>query len=42
MGDRVTTNIEVDLHLPSDDNLDDAFHRIKGLLREKGIVYHAW
>jgi bifunctional enzyme CysN/CysC len=42
MGDQVTTNIEVDLQLPSDDHVDDAFHRIKGLLREKGIIYHAW
>jgi bifunctional enzyme CysN/CysC len=42
IGDHLTTDIQVDLHLLSDDSVEDAFHRLKGLLRDKGIIYHAW
>ncbi len=42
VGDRVTTDIEADLHLADDETTEDAVHRIKSLLREKGIIFQPW
>ena len=42
IGDHVTTDLDCDLHLPEGETADEAVQRIKGLLRDKGIIYHAW
>jgi bifunctional enzyme CysN/CysC len=42
IGDHVTTDLDCDLHLPEGEAPDEAVPRIKGLLRDKGIIYHAW
>ncbi|HSE94705.1 MAG TPA: GTP-binding protein [Methylomirabilota bacterium] len=42
IGDHVTTDLDCDLHLPGAEAPDEAVQRIKGLLRDKGIIYHAW
>jgi bifunctional enzyme CysN/CysC len=39
VGDRVTTDIACDLHLPGDEHPDESIGRIKGLLRERGIIF---
>ncbi|MGH7318788.1 MAG: elongation factor 1-alpha C-terminal domain-related protein, partial [Candidatus Rokuibacteriota bacterium] len=41
-GDHVTTDIEYDLHLGEEELRDDAVIRVKGLLRDKGIIFQPW
>jgi bifunctional enzyme CysN/CysC len=42
VGDRLTTDIECDLHLPDEEAREDAVRRIKSLLRDRGIIFQPW
>jgi bifunctional enzyme CysN/CysC len=42
VGDRVTTDVEYDLHVLDAESTEDAVHRIKSLLLDKGIIFRPW
>jgi bifunctional enzyme CysN/CysC len=42
LGDRITTDIEYDLHLPDGEPTEEAVSRITGLLVDKGVIFQPW
>jgi bifunctional enzyme CysN/CysC len=41
-GDALTTELEPDLHVLDAETTEDAVHRIKSLLLDKGIIFRPW
>ena len=42
LGDRVTTDLEFDLHIPEFTSEDQVSAQIKGLLQDRGIIFRPW
>ena len=42
MGDKKTTDIVVDLHLPTNASTEDSLDKIKTLMQDKGIIFKPW
>ena len=42
LGDRVTTDLEFDLHIPEFTSEDEVSAQIKGLLQDRGIIFRPW
>ena len=42
VGERVTTDVECDLHVLGAESIDDAVQRTKNLLLEKGAIFRPW
>ncbi|KXS48744.1 GTP-binding protein [Halanaerobium congolense] len=42
LGDRITTDLEFDLHIPEFTSEDQVSAQIKGLLQDRGIIFRPW
>ena len=42
IGEKITSDISFDLHIPSIKSEDEAVSKIKRLLQDKGIIFRPW
>ncbi|MGM0414963.1 MAG: GTP-binding protein [Bacillota bacterium] len=42
IGDKITTDIDYDLHIPQFENDEESAHKVKDLLVDKGVIFKPW
>ncbi len=42
VGDKITTDLECDMHISGNDTTEESCNRIKGILQESGVIFKPW